>query len=84
MKIPEKQFAANKENYMNQSNDHTLKLCVDCIFFRESLVVHTPAKCNHPKAAHNRDVVYGTVLYLSCQEMRQNDCGLEAKFHQIS
>jgi hypothetical protein len=70
---------AQKVNYMDQSN--TLKLCVDCTFFRKSAFPEFVAKCSHPLAEYKQDPVYGHRIYLSCQFMRQNACGINASLY---
>lgn len=59
-----------------------MKLCKDCIHFREPIGNATP-KCYHPQSIISRELVYGQYTYTPCIVMREvtNPCGLEGKLY---
>lgn len=59
-----------------------MKLCKDCIHFREHIGYATP-KCYHPQSIISREPVYGQYNYTPCIVMREvtNPCGPEGKLY---
>ena len=62
-----------------------MKLCKDCEHLREP-VVGSIAKCYHPSALINKDMVFGHHVYWSASAMRnshdKNTCGSVAKYYE--
>ena len=57
-----------------------MKLCKDCKYFYG---LNISPFCTHPAAiVGEKDLIYGSVDYQSCEDMRKTLCGSEGKLYE--
>ena len=60
----------------------TTIFCKDCKYGQFDPSYNYPAKCTHPTSVWDTDLVTGDNCYRTCESMRMNRCGSEAKLFE--